>query len=159
MNEPLMNIIRFDQQDLYENRKGLLSQRQKLKLMKGAKILLIVMIIFSVLLAGLIYLVSDKPLTNGQYIAMGIVAFLFIGFGIFFYFRSKIGARRGIAKRVTGRISFRMYRSMRYLLVKEAKKQFPAGGLTEKYFQPDVQYHVYYSETTTDIVSIEKADL
>ncbi len=157
MHQNVMKVLRFDENDLEKNRKGVLSHKQKQTVMKSARALLIVLFVLGVIFAGLIYLVMDKPLKDGQYAAMGILVLLFTALGLFFYFRSQKGISTGRVIRVTGKISFTMGENTRCIQVQGVAKKFPIAALYEEYFDSNRLYHVYYVDSIMNIVAIEEA--
>jgi hypothetical protein len=157
-----LDLLHFNNEDLEYNRRGILSQRQKKRLMNGAKALLVIMITLLAVISAGVAAVNDGPVTITQYLAAGIVWFLLLSFGIIYYFKTRKGVMKNRVIRATGKVSFKTittrHISQDYLMVEgyDISLACPKGG--ENALSPLKVYNVYYLETIGgEILLIEEA--
>ena len=157
-----IELLHYNREDLEYNRQGILSPRQKKRLMAGAKALLIIIFILLAIITAGIYGVNDNPLTTGQYVAMGILWVLLFGFGFFYYLNIHKKVTKNQVKSATGKVSFKRitsrHISQNYLMVEgySISLACPWGG--EEALSPDKRYNVYYLDTALgEVLSIEEA--
>lgn len=153
--EQLGKILQFSEEDLIENRKGVLSKRQKHAINNSAWTFLLVFGLVGLFFASVIIFYDESPVNSGQ-VFIGLflgVAILAIGFVLFWI--QILDFKQGVVKCLEGYVRFIPIRYGFALCVGE--KQLPVTWNMPALFDDNVQYKIYYTPRDRKIVSIEKA--
>ncbi|MEM7180044.1 MAG: hypothetical protein AAF518_03970 [Spirochaetota bacterium] len=159
MNPKLMQLLRFTEEDLVWNRKGKMSEKQRKRQMNNAKILLIVLLVFALLLYSSFFLVNEGSIELFRNIIMAVVCSIIALTGVFFYWKTEIGVLKGVAKKITGQITYATSKQGQTLLVVNNLEKFPFPYQQDLLDTKQI-YTVYYMKAAmNEILSIEEENL
>jgi hypothetical protein len=150
----LMALMKYSDEDLRLNRKGILSNGQKQLIGNNAWISSLVFVLAGLFFSGMMIFMVKQPLTVNSIIIFGTPGGIFIIFGIFLFWHQRRDYEGGIVKCAVGVIRISPSKIGYALCVDEV--QLPILYNIQTLIDENIIYKVYYTPADRHIVSLEK---
>lgn len=153
--EQLGKILRFSEEDLVENRKGVLSRKQKHSVNNSAWTFLFVFALGGLFFTWVIIFYDETSVNSGRVFIGVFLGVAMLAVGAFLFWLQSSDANQGAVKCLEGHVRFIPVRYGFALCVGD--EQLPVTLNIPMLFDENTRYKIYYMPRDRKIVSLEKA--